>query len=107
MYDETLDHVLESAASVHRVLKTMTIITPELLESTDGVVGIPCPQTLSLWRDTIPGLNDVQTRLFIESSDKFTIGKLCYSYNRKNVTFSVVTSFVQPLMRVKLAKQLS
>lgn len=72
----------ESAASVHRVLKTMTIITPELLESTDGVVGIPCPQTLSLWRDTIPGLNDVQTRLFIEGSDKFTIGKLCYISNR-------------------------
>ena len=72
----------ESAASVHRVLKTMTIITPELLESTDGVVGIPCPQTLSLWRDTIPGLNDVQTRLFIESSDKFVIGKFRYIYYR-------------------------
>ena len=72
----------ESAASVHRVLKTMTVITPELLESTDGVVGIPCPQTLSLWRDTIPGLNDVQTKLFIENSDRFVIGKFCYSLSR-------------------------
>ena len=72
----------ESASSVHRVLKTMTVITPELLESTDGVVGIPSPQTLSLWRDTIPGLNDVQSKLFIEGSDRFVIGKLVYSNSR-------------------------
>ena len=72
----------ESASFVHRVLKTMTVITPELLESADGVVGIPCSQTLSLWRDTIPGLNDVQSKLFIEASDRFVIGKLCYSNSR-------------------------
>ena len=85
----------ESAASVHKVLKTMTVITPELLESSEGVVGIPCQQTLSLWRNSLPGLNDVQTELFIESSQKLVLGKFFNSYNRKLITV------IQRLMKVK------
>ena len=63
----------ESSMSVHRILKTMTLITPELLEN-DGVCGIPCHKTLSNWRDKIPLLNMVQAKQFIAGSDHFVLG---------------------------------
>ena len=66
----------ESSMSVYRTLKTMTLIIPELLDAENEVVGIPCHQTLSRWRDQIPILNAIQTKSFIESGNRFVLGKL-------------------------------
>ena len=63
----------ETAVGVHRMLKTMVLITPELLEGGENV-GIPCPMTLSRWREAIPGLNSLQSASFIENSEKFVLG---------------------------------
>ena len=63
----------ETAVGVHRMLKTMALITPELLEGGDNV-GIPCVMTLSRWRDAIPGLNSLQSISFIENDEKFVLG---------------------------------
>ena len=66
----------ESSMSVYRTLKTMTLMIPELLEADNEVVGIPCHQTLSRWRDQIPILNAIQTKSFIENGDRFVLGRL-------------------------------
>ena len=63
----------ETAVDVHRMLKTMVLITPELLDGGENV-GIPCPMTLSRWREAIPGLNSLQSASFIENSEKFVLG---------------------------------
>ena len=74
----------ESSMSVYRTLKTMTLMIPELLEADNEVVGIPCHQTLSRWRDQIPILNAIQTKCFIENGDRFVLGKpleVSFRYN--------------------------
>ena len=66
----------ESSMSVYRTLKTMTLTIPELLEAPNEVVGIPCHQTLSRWRDQIPMLNTIQTNAFIQNGSRFVLGEL-------------------------------
>ena len=64
----------ESACSVHRSLKTLATICPEVMELSDGSVGeIPCVRTLSNWREQIPSLNDLHSGLFIDGDDQFIL----------------------------------
>ena len=64
----------ESAASVRRMMEQMVIVSPELIEVDEGVGAIPSLATLDSWRNLIPGLNQIQSQAFIDSSQRIVIG---------------------------------
>ena len=64
----------ESACSVRRMMEQLVIVSPELIEVDEGVGAIPCITTLNSWRNLIPGLNQIQSQAFIDSSQRISIG---------------------------------
>ena len=64
----------ESACSVRRMMEQLVIVSPELIEVDEGVGAIPCITTLNSWRNLIPGLNQIQSQAFIDSSRRISIG---------------------------------
>ena len=64
----------ESACSVRRMMEQLVVVSPELMEVDEGVGAIPCIATLNNWRNLIPGLNQIQSQAYIDSSERIVIG---------------------------------
>ena len=64
----------ESACSVRRIMEQLVMVSPELIEVDEGIGAIPSIATLNNWRNLIPGLNQLQSQAFIDSSQRVVIG---------------------------------